>query len=298
MSENAATHNDHHILPILAEHFSDPASIKFRSFKINLDDVDRAMVMVASTSLPISPIPRTHVIQADNDANLTLSFYGVVELKNRADILRRACDVLPLSNTEFLSIYFPSSNLFINWSEIFPHSVEVTTVQVYGRGTTALLQALEPPKRANSTASGKRRKSKRDENGGGTQTQAPNENDNPGLALVDVPCFPKLMSLLLECLDFSYVPGSSVPYDLLLSAVQWRKTNNMPLTRIRIDHCVISEKQSKALEKVVGDFRWDHDEGYYDSNDGFGGWGDDIPVTDVRYLALLNFMHFLLLTST
>jgi len=35
---------------------------------------------------------------------------------------------------------------------------------------------------------------------------------------------------------------------------------------------VISEEQAKALEKVVGDFRWDHDEGYRDDEE--GGFGN------------------------
>ena len=40
-------------------------------------------------------------------------------------------------------------------------------------------------------------------------------------------------------------------YDLVLSAVQWRKANKTLLTALCIDNCVISEEQAKALEKFV-----------------------------------------------
>jgi len=285
-SENTATHNDYHILPFLLAHFNDPTPVKFRSFKINLDDMDRMIVVVASTSLPISPIPYAHIIQqVDNDAELSLSS-RVAELNNRLDILRRTCDGLPLSNLEFLSISFLSPNQF-NWSEIFQHCIEVTTVQVYGRGTIGLLQALTPPKCANTTARGEERKRKRGDNGRGAQAQPENDDDNDRLAPVHVPIFPKLTSLLLEFLDFTdAVPGSGVLYDLVLSAVQRRKENTTPLTTLYIDRCVIREEQANALEKVVGDFRWDQDEGdrdnyhdYYD--DEFGGWpsgNDDLSM--------------------
>jgi len=249
-SENAATDNDYHILPFLSSHFNGPTPVKFRSFKINLDDVDRGIAVVASTSLPTLPTPYT-----DSDPELSLSFNHFAELSNRMNILRQACDVLSLSNLEFLSIYFPCLNQVINWREIFQQCTEVTTVRVQGRGAIGLLQALIPPKHAR----GIRGKRKRGDKGRGAQVQAP----------VHVPVFPKLTSLLLETLDFTAaVPGAGVVYDLVLSAVQLRKANRMPLETLCIDDCVIREKQAKALEKVVHDFRWDQDEGYYCDKEG------------------------------
>jgi len=56
------------------------------------------------------PIPHAHEIQANNDPELSLSFHCLAKVNNRVDILRRACDVLPVSNLEFLSIYSPTPN--------------------------------------------------------------------------------------------------------------------------------------------------------------------------------------------
>jgi len=292
MSENTATHNDYHILPFISAHFNDPTPVKFRCFRIYLRDVDRLIEMVASTSLPISPIPDTAVIQADSDTELSLSFHHAAELDNRADILRRACTVLSLSNVEFLSVDSLTPNQFINWNEIFRHCTEVTTVQVYGCGTMGLLQALTQPKLANTTFRGKGAKRKHGDNDRGAGAQGPDDDDNDGPAPVHVPIFPKLTSLSLESLNFTdrvFVgDGWGDLSDLALSAVQWRKANKTPLTTLCIDNCVISEEQAKALENVVPDFRWDHDEGpsddeeddvedYYDDDDDeFGDWGDDI----------------------
>src|SRR5712671_1793664 len=150
-SENAATQNEHLILPIISAHFHGPTPIKFRSFKIVLEHTNRMIDVVASTS---PPMPCWHVIQADSDPELNLSFRGVANLNNRMNILRRACDVLSLSNLEFLSLCLLGPSQSINWDEIFQHCTEVTTVKVYGRGAIDFLRTLAPPKPANTTARG------------------------------------------------------------------------------------------------------------------------------------------------
>jgi len=278
-SENTATHNDYHILPILSTHFND---VKFRRFKLNLDDM--GAVIVASTSLPISPTSYTHGIKADSDAELSLSFQRVVDLDNRIDILRRACDVLCLSKLEFLSISFLTRDQFINWGEIFQHCSGVTTVQVYGGGTISLLQAIAPPKWANSTTHREERQRK---HGRAALAQAPDNGDSDELTPIHVPIFPKLTSLLLQLLYFTdEVPGSGTLYDLVRNTVQRRKASETPLTTLCVNNCAITPEQAKALEMVVGDFRWDHDKGYgynqggcYGSYDGeYGGWGDDLGM--------------------
>ena len=252
-SENTATHNDYHILPILSEHFSDPTPVKFRSFKLNLDHAHHVIDMIASTSLPMSPIRHATLIRADGDPELWLSFRRVDDLDG-ADILRRACNVLCLAHLEFLSMWSNSPNQFINWSEVFQHCTEVTMVDVYGCGTIGLLQALTPPKRADTTAR------EDSDNGRGAQGQTPNDNDSYAPARGYVPIFPKLTSLRLKSLDFNknVVPGSGVLFNLVLNAVQRRKVNKTPLTTLCIEHCVIRGKQAKVLEKLVCGFRWDY----------------------------------------
>jgi len=181
-SESTATDNDYHILPILSEHFTDPTHVKFRTFELHLHWMFDVIAMIASTSLPMSPIPRNHFVQADGDPELSLSFDDVSDPKRFLDILRRACNVLSLSNIEFFSLSSHGPNQVINWSEIFQHCTEVTTVQIDGGTATDLLQALMPPKRAN-------------DDGRGAEALAPNDNDNHAPALVHVLMFPKLTSL-------------------------------------------------------------------------------------------------------
>jgi len=116
------------------------------------------MAVVASTSVPISPITHTDVIHADSDPELSLSFHHV-EVNNGVDILRRACDVLSLSNIEFLSIYFPSCNEFINLEQ------DLSTLHsshhgqgLRARGRSVSCRRSRPPKRPNATTRGKRAK--------------------------------------------------------------------------------------------------------------------------------------------
>jgi hypothetical protein len=73
----------------------------------------------------------------------------------------------------------------------------------------------------------------------------------------------------LESLEFNtVVPGSGVLFNLVLNAVLWRNVNKMPLTTLSIQNCEIKEKQANALKKVVCSLWWDHDEGYYNDDEG------------------------------
>jgi len=265
MSENTAPHNDHLILAFLSAHFNDPTPVKFRSFKITLYhhySEGQSMVIIASASLPIR---YSHICKADCDAELRLSFQYTAELSNRVDILRRACDMPSLSNLDFLSIYFadPNQLININWRAIFQHCTAVTTVQFHGRGTIGLLEALTPPKRANTMARGKRGKWKRGDRGRGSRAQVLDDDndDDHGPASAHVPIFPKLTALMLKTLDFTdAVPGSGDLYDLILSAVQRRKVNKRPLTTLCIANCLISPDEAGKFESVVRNFYWDHQE--------------------------------------
>jgi len=97
LPEDVPTLNGHPILPVLSVHFT---PIEFRSLKIHLDYVTRVIVMVASTSLPTSPIPNAHDIQLDKDIDAELSL--VHDFDNMVDrILVQARKALPFLNLEF-----------------------------------------------------------------------------------------------------------------------------------------------------------------------------------------------------
>jgi len=154
----------------------------------------------------------------------------------RADLLGRVCSMLPISNLEFLSISgFEDSIQSMTWYELFQRCMKVTTIQAEGSGTIGLLQALALPKAADT---------------GGASATAP---------------FPKLSSLLLEDLDLrTHVPPSAPLYDVLVSALQQREKNNMPLRMLSINQCVITANYADNLKKHVQEFCWDGDEGVDD----------------------------------
>jgi len=280
-SENATTQNEHLILPIISAHFNGPTPVKFRSLKIFLGHVDRRIEVVASTSLP--RIRRSRIREADSDPELSLSFHRVAELNNRMDILRRACDVLSLSNLEFLSLSSPSQNQFIDWNKIFQHYTEVTTVRLNGCGTIGVLQALTSPEPANTTAGGNGGKCKRGDDANGAWARAPDndDNDNHGPAPVHMPPFPKLTSLLLKELDFSNtVPGWDDLYDLIVSMVEQREATKTPLKTLCIERCVISADEADGLETFVPNFYWDYEEDPWESLATMFEGGFDDPSDD------------------
>jgi len=273
-SEKTATHNhdDYHIFPFLSAHFNDPTPVKFRSFEINVERRVIEMAAYSSLKSPYTDLRVGDVVPAHIDPELSLTFRRIAKL-NRVDIPRRACNMLSLSNLEFLSVDFDSChspNQLINWSEGLQYCTEVTTIQISGRGTTGILQALKPPKGANMAARRKGGTRKCDVNRRGARAQVLDDDDeSDGPAPLHVTTFPKLTSLLLSALDFAdLAPGFGILYDLVLSAVQWRKANNTPLMTLGIRHCDISKKQAKTLEEVVCEFRWDCWEGYYRGTEG------------------------------
>ena len=74
--------------------------------------------------------------------------------------------------------------------------------------------------------------------------------------------FPKLMSLLLENLDFTFAVGQyGVLYHVIACVLRQRRENNMPLNVLGLDHCVITPDRAKGLKRYVQELRWDSDEG-------------------------------------
>src|SRR5712671_3892835 len=213
--EAALTHNEHVMLLVLSAHFNNPIPIEFRSLKINLHPVDGVVNLVASTSLPTLPIPHPHIIHAktDVDAELSLSLSRLSHSDGEV-IVRRACEVLPISKLEFLSIVAGRS---VNWGEVFRPCTEVTTVQLCGDGLTNinLLSALGPPNDY--------------------------DNNNSVSAPAQMLIFPKLRSLFLHRLMFNQeAPGSGLLHDFVLSVVKRREATKAPLRMLSITGCVIS----------------------------------------------------------
>jgi hypothetical protein len=200
VSENGSPHNDYHILPVVSAQFQSSVPVEFKSLRVTLGYMGRLLDIVASTPLPPSTIqsPLDIEVDVDSEAELVLSFDGLPEFSHwhRKEILERACETLPISNLEFLSITTPDTVDSVNWAELFRRCTNVTTI---GRGTSGFIRALTPP----NTNTKKGKKKKRDD--GGTSAIP-----GPGPII-----FPNLTSLLLENLDFTEIKSrSGVLYDV------------------------------------------------------------------------------------
>jgi hypothetical protein len=260
VSDNGSSDNGHHILPVVSAQFQNSVPVEFKSLKVTLSHACNLLDIVASTSLPPSIIQPSRGIEVDMDAEaeFVLSFDGLAEVAHWREILERACKMLPISNLEFLSIATPELVGPVNWAELFQRCTNITTIQTVGRGTSGLIRALTPP----NTKKGKKKK-----------------RDSSGTSAIPPPrsiLFPNLTSLLLENLDFNESkPPSGVLYEDLANGLRLRKsTHNVPIKKMRVDHCVITVKRANALKKLVKEFCWDGEEGLLNAFDEFDDFGD------------------------
>jgi hypothetical protein len=212
----------------------------------------------------------------DSEAELILSFDGLSAFgsSTQGDILRRLCNMLSISNLEFLSISAPDVGEPVDWYELFQHCNKITTIQARGRGTNGLIRSLAPPKSTNPNPPRVKAKKGRRDNGQ-KKTQA--TNSVAGAHAPATP-FPMLTSLLLENLDFgARLLQGGVLYDVLANTLRRRKDSHMQLKTLGVDRCVISAKRANCLKRQVGELRWDKDEGvsYYD------GWDDHDYSSDL-----------------
>jgi F-box-like len=269
--ETPPTHNDHLILPPVAAHFHSFVPVEFKSLRVIANYAGHVIEVAASISPPKQTIndPRHIVSDMDRGAELHLSFDGLQGSgpSSQADILRRVCETLPISDLEFLSITAPDTIHSVDWYELFQHCKKITMIQARGRGTSGLLRALAPPKPVNtpSGSKGKKRKGKRDNRVTQAQAQVQLTNNAAECSCVTTtaPPFPKLTSLLLENLDFGIsMPYSGVLGDLLINTLRRRKVDcNTPVKTLTVDHCVITVKRANSLKKHVEKFSWDGEEG-------------------------------------
>jgi hypothetical protein len=64
------------------------------------------------------------------------------------------------------------------------------------------------------------------------------------------------------------------------SAIQ--RITNVPIRKIRVDHCVIPVKQANALKRLVTEFHWGGEEGLVNAFDESEDWG--IPIRTLSSL--------------
>ncbi|KAI0277173.1 hypothetical protein BGY98DRAFT_934577 [Russula aff. rugulosa BPL654] len=241
--------NDYHILPVVSAQFQTSVPVEFKSLKVTLNH----------TRIPSS---RDIEVDMDGEAKFVLSFDGLAEIAHWKEILERACKMLPISNLEFLSISTPNTVGSIDWAEHFKRCTNVTTIQAIGRGTSGFIRALTPPSTKN-LKKGKRKK-----------------RDDSGTSAIRAPgpiIFPNLTSLSLENLDFTEIKSrSGVLYEVFVNGLRQRKsTYNVPIRKLRVDHCVFPAKRANNLEKLVKDFHWDGEEGSIDTFDEFEDFDED-----------------------
>ncbi|KAI0280338.1 hypothetical protein BC826DRAFT_1180853 [Russula brevipes] len=248
-SENTATHNDHHLLPLVSAHFHDPASVEMKYFGVTFYPMDHFIKFVAYTHLPISDV--------NGVAALALSFGALPEVDDGVDILGRVCSMLPISNIEYLFIGAPDMDGSVNWGELFQHCAKLTTIEATGHGTSGLLKGLTPPKPKKAPSDGKGRKKKLDNRG----VPAPASSSNAATSGTPVPIFPKLTSLFLSDLGFGEPGRPKVLYDALSATLRLRRACKVPLRVLRIERCLITTNRANALGKLVPEFLWNGQKG-------------------------------------
>ncbi|KAI0289300.1 hypothetical protein BC826DRAFT_631337 [Russula brevipes] len=249
--ENTATNNDRHLLPLVSAHFHDPASVEIKSFTVTLDHVESLISFAAYTYLPTLTTHPSNVFEGDlnGGAALVLSFNKAFEAE--ADILGQVCNMLPISNIEFLSICAPNMVRYVNWGDLFQRCAKLTTIEANGHGASVLLEEFTPPKPKKAPPGENGRKRKLDDRG----VPVPASSSHIATAGTPVPIFPKLTSLLLRNLKFfepAHRPGAL--YEVLSTMLQQRKAFKVPLKMLRIDDCFIATNRANALGELVPEF--------------------------------------------
>ena len=266
ISENHSAHPDHLILPHVSTHLYNLAPAEIKSFRVTASWSQSLVELATSFSTPKSTTYHAYVIERhmNSEAGLILSFEGVSNFgpSTQADILKRACSILPISNIEVLSIFAPEPVRSVDWYELFQHCKKVTTIKAGARGTASLLQALAPPKPTDMVPESKTEQGKRDNTA--AQSQAVN---NIVAAQATTTPFPELTSLLLGSLNFDYyVSGSVVLYDVIVDILRRRQANKTHLKTLHVDGCITTAERANSLKEYAQEFHWDEDEGegYFD----------------------------------
>jgi hypothetical protein len=273
-----STHNDHLILPLISAHFHNSTPVEFKRFRVTADHVRNLIKVAASNVSPESTPSHSFVLEDDIDSEaeqLKFSLEGVFGNRPypQAEILGRISSILPISNVEVLSISASETIQSLNWYQLFKHCKKITTIQVQGWGTGNLLQSLAPQELANTPSDRGPWKGKGNkDNATHALAQVASDAAGGSRTTTTIIPFPKLTSLSLGSLNFNRTVPSDKLFDVFVNALQWRKTNALPLSKLTIHDCKITAERVYCLKKHVKEFYWDGHEGIYDP------WEDDLPI--------------------
>jgi hypothetical protein len=249
-----------------------PAEIK--AFRI-VTNYSRSHVAVAtSIHAPESTAYDTHVIDShmNREAEFVLMFDRMYNIDDptRGDVLRRACDTLPISNIEVLSIFSSESNDSMDWFELFRRCRKVTMIEARACGSTSVLRGLAPPKGPKPVPKRKRKKGKR-----GKAAAARSQAVDPVAAAhaATTTPFPELTTVSLRNVYLNrVVSGPDVLNDVVVDVLRRRKANGSPLKMLHVVRCAITTERANGLEEYVEEFHWDKDE--IEGFQNFEPWGD------------------------
>ena len=245
ISNHLSAHDDHLILPVISAHFHNSTPVEFKRFTVAVDHI-QSLIEVAA-SIPKSATSRSIVVEDDMNSEAEQPLFEFsLEGFEYGPYLQAICSILPISNIEVLSICAPEAIQSADWYQLLQRCKKITTIQAQGWGAGDLLQFLAPQELANTPSDAAR---------GSRATPT------------DIPC-PKLTYLSLESLNFSdTVPSCDVLFDVFVNALQWRKTNALPLSKLTIHACIITAEWADCLKRHVQEFDWDGHEGTYYSGD-------------------------------
>ena len=273
-SENASTHNDHLILPVVSAHLRSPPPFEFKSLSVTVSYMDRSLEVVASSSLPTSKIRQSQDLLNHMDEKgdeFVLLFDELPVDGNWTDLIERVCKMLPISNLEILFVFASKIVHPVNWVKLFKGCTKLTMMQAMGCGTSSLVRALTAPKVTNAV--------KKTKPGGINKSSDRDRIPEQPARSVDahphVPIFPKLTFLSLKGLDFAKNEHpSGILFDVLEKGLQQRRVvYRAPLRMLRIDNCSISPRRANALQRCVQKFHWDGVKCFVDDFEDFDGPG-------------------------
>ena len=284
ISESTLIYSDHHLLPVVSAHYQNPAPLEFKSLSVTVSYMGRLLEVSASTSLSQSKSRKPSELQNDPDSDneFVLSFDGLPELGNWTDLIGGVCKMLPISNLDYFSISATDVVDSVDWVELFKRCPKVTTMKAVGRGTSSLVRALTTPNANSRPAGGKGKKKKRDGRDG--PPAQPARSTTASRAPQTTPLFPKLSFLTLKRLDFGENKPSGVLFDVVQKGLRQRKSGyKAPVRTLHVENCHISTARARALGKLVQDFHWDGEEGFFDEFEDFDDYDSDLVEPGARW---------------